>query len=651
MSPFPFPRGRVHRWVITSTWILSVGVVSMWNRPQAAGSNDRALIGVSSVGAFTPEKGSLTPQAATIVVNSLSDVVNASDGSCTLREAITAANNNVASGAVAGECAAGTATGADTIDLTKIAGTITLTSALPNINSDIMLIGPGPTNLTVRRSTAVGTPDFSIFSVGGGIVSISGVTVSGGRGSGISNVSVLTITNTTVTGSQCVASGSISNGIGSSGPNSVLNVVNSTVSGNSCDHGAGYGIHLAGNITGEGVATIANSIITGNNSSDPVNPGGGIVSDAPGGTGLVTVINSTVAGNMGPGIRSGGGVLSIADSTIRDNVGGGLSVFGQVTVASSTISGNTALSAGGIINFATLTLLNSTISGNKTTGGPGGGIYNRAVVTSVNCTIANNTAATTGGGVYNERFRTFSFNFRNTIIANNQAGSGTGFDVGGPDAVTSQDYNLIGNNAGSSITGVTTHNIVNADPKLGPLADNGGPTMTHALLQNSPALDAGDNCVTDVAHCGDSTIPQLVADQRSFSRMIDGPDADQTATVDIGAYELQPALANLVDVTTNEDSQLLVGFDPGDTSTINSLTATSSNTTLVPNDSAHLTIGIHGSSGVITINPAVNQFGTTNIAVNLNRTGGPETKTFLLTVNSVNDPPSFQLVGPDQIIN
>jgi hypothetical protein len=176
--------------------------------------------------------------------------------------------------------------------------------------------------------------------------------------------------------------------------------------------------------------------------------------------------------------------------------------------------------------------------------------------------------------------------------------------------------------------------------------------MTHAL-PNSTALDAGDNCVTDVAHCGDANITQLTSDQRGagFSRQVDGPDGDATATVDIGAYEMQTPLANLADTGTNEDTQVLVPFDAGDTSTITSVTADSSNTTLVPHDSAHLSVAITGSTGVVTINPATNEIGTTNITVTVNRSvGGPDIKTFMLTVTAVNDAPSFTK-GADQTVN
>jgi hypothetical protein len=190
------------------------------------------------------------------------------------------------------------------------------------------------------------------------------------------------------------------------------------------------------------------------------------------------------------------------------------------------------------------------------------------------------------------------------------------------------------------------------NPQLGPLTNNGGPRLTHALLAASTALDAGDDCVTQAAHCGDASISQLTTDGRGagFARLVDGPDPDATATVDIGAYEMQTQLANLPNTSTNEDTQLIVPFDAGDTSTITSVTASSDNTALVPNDPAHLSAAITGSTGIVTIKPAANLFGTINITVTVNRTGGPENKTFLLTVNSVNDAPSFN-GGPDQTSN
>jgi hypothetical protein len=195
----------------------------------------------------------------------------------------------------------------------------------------------------------------------------------------------------------------------------------------------------------------------------------------------------------------------------------------------------------------------------------------------------------------------------------------------------------------------TTGSPIN--PQLGPLANNGGPTMTHLLLSNSPALDAGDNCVTDPTVCGDPNISPYTLDQRGFNRKVDGPDADAIATVDIGACETQiPPLSDLTDTTINEDNSSTLVFDLGDTSTVTSVTASSSNTVLVPNDAAHLNATMNGSSGTVTVNPAANENGTTNITITINRTGGPDSKTIQLTVNAVNDAPSFTK-GTDQIVD
>jgi hypothetical protein len=142
---------------------------------------------------------------------------------------------------------------------------------------------------------------------------------------------------------------------------------------------------------------------------------------------------------------------------------------------------------------------------------------------------------------------------KNTLVAGNFRGTGaTADDINGPVDVASS-FNLIGARGSGGLTnGVNSNQVGIADPRLGPLANNGGPTFTYSLLSDSPALDAGDNCVTQAAHCGDANIPQLTTDQRGFNRMIDGPDADTIASVDIGAYEAQAALADLPNQSTNE---------------------------------------------------------------------------------------------------
>jgi CSLREA domain-containing protein len=274
--------------------------------------------------------------------------------------------------------------------------------------------------------------------------------------------------------------------------------------------------------------------------------GGGITN----GSGTVTVTNCTLSGNS-----------AIASSGVIANGGGIANGSGTVNVTNCTLSGNSATAlgiGGGISNSSvsggTVNVTNSTLSGNIATGN-GGGIFNNGggTVTITNSTITGNMATTytsggstfpgDGGGIAN--FGSGStVNARNTIIAKNTA-MGVGPDCIG--TLTSQGFNLIGNTADMSITGTTTGNQLNVDPKLGPLQDNGGPTFTHALLSGSPAIEAGESS-------GSNT------DQRGFTRPVNTP-AITNATggdgSDIGAYEVRadqlPGCGNTV-VTNNSDS-------------------------------------------------------------------------------------------------
>ena len=225
---------------------------------------------------------------------------------------------------------------------------------------------------------------------------------------------------------------------------------------------------------------------------------------------------------------SGGGILNagtltVTDATVRGNstggTGGGIANQSTATISQSTLSGNLAADdGGGFHNTGTATITNSTISGNWTTGAgsSGGGISNQigASLTSINNTIAQNVAVARGGGIDSGG----TANATNTIIALNTAPSGP--DVYG--AVTSSGYNLIGAEADSA--GWLVSDLLNTDPLLGPLEDNGGPTFTHALLPDSPAIDAGT--ATDA--------PTI--DQRGIERPQDG-DGDGTDTLDMGAVE------------------------------------------------------------------------------------------------------------------
>jgi hypothetical protein len=353
-----------------------------------------------------------------------------------------------------------------------LGGTINLTGRLPDLTHSISIQGPGVNNMTVRYDSQF---QASIFLVGDGTtVSISGLTISNGM-AGIENDGVtLTLNNVTLSGNG---------GAGIANHGATLTLNNVTVSGN------GRGID---NGTGAATVTLNNSTVSGNVG------GGGIYNYH----GTVTLNNSTVSGNSSV-VLYGGGIFNDHAST-------------SFTLNHSTVSGNSNVTGGGggggIANFGTLTVTDSTISGNS--GFAGGGIYNGngGTATITDSTLSGN-GAYAGGGILNRG----TVNTRNTVIAGNAAVGGD-LDVSGN--LDSLGHNLIGNTQGGS--GFDPTDLLNVNPMLGPLQDNGGPTQTMALLPGSPAVDAGDN--TDAPNW----------DQRGagFDRIVGD-------VIDIGAFEAQ----------------------------------------------------------------------------------------------------------------
>jgi uncharacterized delta-60 repeat protein len=273
--------------------------------------------------------------------------------------------------------------------------------------------------------------------------------------------------------------------------------------------------------------------------------------------GALTVSYCTVSGNTaisgGAIFNVNGSILTINSSTVSGNSaapshsGGGIFNFGSITVSDSAISGNTAYRGGGVVNTAqcdeygvcydsTAHFINSTISGNT-----GGGVLNSAycyngacgggIAHFINSAVVGNTTSgiwsVNDGGIAVERLW-------NTILGGN-----TGGDISG--TIETASHNLIGdpNSSGGIVNGVNG-NIVGVNPLLGPLQNNGGPTMTHALRPGSPAINAGDNCVLTENGCGDGN-PALPTDQRGMPR---------NGTVDIGAFERQ---ANDISYATRFD--------------------------------------------------------------------------------------------------
>ncbi|MEP6821844.1 MAG: choice-of-anchor Q domain-containing protein [Chthoniobacterales bacterium] len=269
-----------------------------------------------------------------------------------------------------------------------------------------------------------------------------------------------------------------------------------------------FHVSAGGNVTFSGL-----TITKGN----PNHDGGGFYVDSQS---TLFLSNAVVTGNFA---NSAGGI---------PGNGGGIAVEGTgvpaANFSNTTISGNSATgSAGGIyISSGTLDLNNCTVSGNSA-GMNGGGIVPGGTTRLFNDTIANNTAAN-GGGVRNGGS---SVTGRNTIIAKNTA-STSNPDFAG--TLTSEGYNLIGNTTGTVITGTTTGNILNVNPLLGPLQDNGGPTPTLALLTGSPAIDQG------------SGFGVTFVDQRGASRPFDFPNIANASGgngSDIGAFEVRPFTA------------------------------------------------------------------------------------------------------------
>jgi CSLREA domain-containing protein len=412
--------------------------------------------------------------AATIAVSTTADELNA-DGDCSLREAIRAANLDLA---VDG-CPKGS--GADTISLP--AGTYVLN--LPGANENAALTG----DLDI-------THDLTITGAGKASTIIDG--------------------------------------------NSLDRVIETMAD-----------VHISG--------------VTISGGDSGADAGGGILVH-----GALTLTDSRVRANMGRGgiVVYGTDTLTAIDTRIYGNAsdlsGGGIFNYGTTTLLNSVVDGNSAVDGAGIFSQGTLTIVNSTISGNSAAVS-GGGIVSSGTASLYNATITANSAST-GGGVFIGSLGTL--NVRNSIIGDNVDNSAGTSDSDCAGTLTSQRFNLIEDINGCTIAGDTTGNLTGADPNLGPLQNNGGPTLTHALLAGSPAIDAGNPI-----GCIDNSGAILTTDQRGFAR---------NGRCDIGAHEYNsPGAATRTPTPTRTPTKT---FTPTGTATATRTPTRTATTTRTPVD-------------------------------------------------------------------
>jgi CSLREA domain-containing protein len=465
-------------------------------------------VGFLAVGVVAAPLALVAPAAAaTIEVTTASDELNNAPP-CSLREAIRSANTDTGIGG----CTAGS--GADTITLRS--GTYTL--AIANVavtdennatTGDLDILG----DITIKGSSEVATVvDGNGASLGDRVfdvsaaakVSFAEMTIRNGYepvslagGGGVTNNGRVTFTEVRIIGNSAgLGGGGVSNGAGA-----ISTFVDSTIAGNSAGQSGG----------GVRNGDFASSVFTG----------------------------TTISGNGAQ--QSGGGVNSSM---------GASSVFTQ-----STLSGNVAgTSGGGLHNAsgASTSLTNSTVSGNRA-GEFGGGVDGGAVALS-NATVTANTAdgdgngTGDGGGVAQT-----TLTGRNSIIAENVDASPSPGAVMADCAssMTSQGYNLIGDVSGCVLTPGPGDKVGTAaariDPRLGGLADNGGRTLTHAVLASSPAHNAG------------SPSPPGGPGGACASRDQRGVPRPQGGRCDIGAYEAVTCFTRVVNRVGTPGRDLLTG--------------------------------------------------------------------------------------------
>ena len=441
------------------------------------------------------------------------NVIVVDESTATLASAVTTANSLA---------------GHDIIAFDDSLTSIAITSEL-TVTSVVTVQGPGASGLTIDADDSS-----RIFNFGSGVTaSISGLTLTDGStaysgGAIRSNASSLTITDCQIL--NCEA-----------------------------DY---YGGAIV-NVAAGGVITINNSVIEENTATSV---GGAIYSETSGST--LTITDSTISGNSAGGNAGGvyfaNGTLNIDGTTFEENtasfdsgVGGALALYDStVDISNSLFYGNSARTGGAIAsrNGVGATLTNVTLSGNIADINAGA-VYHYSTSGGtfhyINCTIAQNVAGSSGGGILHNSSGAIPATVRldNTIVADNSGQYGP--DIYGV-LDSNSSYNLIGDSSGWS---GGTNNLVDVDPLLGELADNGGVTLTHMPNADSDAIDAGSNSLCNAAYDGRG---------EGYLRLLDHDPADTSnpvPVIDIGAVEYNEVFMSFSDSAS--DGELDAG-DLGD---------------------------------------------------------------------------------------
>ncbi len=375
-------------------------------------------------------------------------------------------------------------------------------------------------------------------------------------------------------------------------------------------------------------APMAGVTISGNNTSRVFQVDGGATADLNGltitggysdgygggvfvtsGNATANLTNCTVTGNTA---AQGGGVcvdrssqVTLIDSTLSGNTGGGIRGYtASLTLSSSTIRGNTATQGAGVhANDCNTSMINVTISGNTSTGATGGGLFASSGVTSLtNVTISGNTSVRFGAGIYNTSDST-NLTLNNSIVAGNSSASGAsdiylGVTPGAPPRISGSN-NLIGTGgSGGLVNGVNGNQVGVANPLLAPLGNYGGPTQTVALLPGSPAIDAGN-----------TSLAIGTTDQRG---------KPYVGTVDIGAFESQGFTLTPVAGSTPQSTIQRTAF-------ANPLAVTvAANNPIEPVNGGVVTYTVPGSGPSATLagNQATIASGTASVTATANSTLG-----------------------------